>query len=64
MEDIEKVRRLIRNLQEQEQGYRGLLQNTLVRAEHKGSEGIECRPAKFPIWLQFIPPAGRKFINI
>lgn len=29
-EDIEKLRRLIRNLQEQEQGYRGLLQNTLV----------------------------------
>ncbi|XP_059147361.1 pericentriolar material 1 protein-like isoform X2 [Physella acuta] len=32
-EDIDKVRRLIRNLQEQEQGYRGLLQNTLAHRE-------------------------------
>ncbi|GFR74015.1 pericentriolar material 1 protein, partial [Elysia marginata] len=38
-EDIEKVRRLIRNLQEQEQGYRGLLQNSLQMQDDAGEEG-------------------------
>lgn len=37
-EDVEKVRRLIRNLQEQEQGYIGLLQNTLAHREDTGNE--------------------------
>ncbi|BFZ15137.1 hypothetical protein BsWGS_18177 [Bradybaena similaris] len=41
-EDIEKVRRLIRNLQEQEQGYRGLLQNTLTHHEEDGDEAAGC----------------------
>lgn len=39
MEDIEKVRRLIRNLQEQEQGYRGLLQNSLQMQEDTRAGG-------------------------
>ncbi|KAH9492368.1 hypothetical protein Btru_026373 [Bulinus truncatus] len=37
-EDIEKVRRLIRNLQEQEMGYRSLLQNSLTLREENRND--------------------------
>ncbi|XP_005091182.1 pericentriolar material 1 protein isoform X2 [Aplysia californica] len=42
-EDVEKVRRLIRNLQEQEQGYRGLLQNSRAQRDGENDDVEEER---------------------
>ena len=51
-EDVEKVRRLMRNLQEQEQGYRGLLQPSRVQRDNEEAGGDSGRDESLPYFVQ------------